>query len=382
MKERTPIDEMRALAAGSLTSEEEGRLRARCEADPGLRGLLEEVLEVFALTEPGDVEIPPCRLEFEGVLGALAPHRARRAVLRRLLRVAVAVLVLVVGAFLLSRVIPDESGGGEAGRELVLKAIPLDAEEPSGTGPEIPGVLAGYRPVEGNAIRWIHSFGTALAAARVSSRPVLLFLYHPTCPACRWMEEHPFSDPRVREIAEHYVPARISVLTAPPEIRKLAREGWPWLGVLDPDGATVLAFPGTRNASGLLEHLRKAGELVHLRPRPWKEVAALVRRLAAARGAEEEGRYGTALAGYRALDRENAPGPIRAAARGGRRRVALRARDALLAAKDMAETPEGVPAAVEALDEAIASFRDTPFAGDLRSVRETLARTGRFPRLR
>ena len=42
MDESTLIDELRALLAGSLPSEEEKRIRERCAADPELRALLEE----------------------------------------------------------------------------------------------------------------------------------------------------------------------------------------------------------------------------------------------------------------------------------------------------------------------------------------------------
>ena len=43
MDRRTLIDEMHAMAEGSLAPEDEARLRSRCEADPDLKQMLEQV---------------------------------------------------------------------------------------------------------------------------------------------------------------------------------------------------------------------------------------------------------------------------------------------------------------------------------------------------
>ena len=159
---RTLVDELHALAAGTLNSEEEARLRERCAADPELQALLESYLEAYALTAPGDVEPPPCRTDFSELEDAYVPQRAWRMVLRRPLRVAAAVLVLVTGFYVVSRVMSGSPDGGEAGREnLVLAAIPVREIPEIEAGIEVPELLATYRPVEEGAIQWVESYEMA-----------------------------------------------------------------------------------------------------------------------------------------------------------------------------------------------------------------------------
>ena len=125
----------------------------------------------------GNLAPPPCRLSFEDVVGALAPKRAWRMVLRRVVAAA-AVLVLVGTGFFLARTISGRFGppdGGEAGRPLRLAAIPPAAEAADVPGAEVPAALADYRPVEGGKVQWFPSFAAAEAVARASSRPVLPF---------------------------------------------------------------------------------------------------------------------------------------------------------------------------------------------------------------
>jgi hypothetical protein len=381
MKKRSLIDEMRALAAGSLTSGEERRLRARCETDPESQALLEDILEVYALTASGDVEPPPCRLEFSGVMGALAPHRARRAVLRRFLRVAAAVLVLVGLGALVSQLMPGKPGGGEIGRELVLLAIPLDAEQLPDSGPEIPEILASYRPVADGRIQWIESMETALAMSRVSSRPVLLFLHHPTCPSCKQMIRQTFTDVDVRTRMDGFVPALVDVRHTTKEVLEKAREGWPWLGALDADGQTILAFPGVRGPADFSDSMREAAKRAGPTPFAWERLNELRRRLEEADRAFRAEDLAAARDAYLALAADETAGVFREAGKYGVDRIGMQAYKALTVARELAARKGGSDTAILTLDGEIRRFAGSPYAEDLRKVRRHLQSTGRFPRL-
>jgi hypothetical protein len=374
MDGRSLTDEIHALAAGSLSSEEEARLRERCAADPELQAFLESYLEAYALTEPADVEPPPCRTTFEEVEGACVPQRAWRMVLRRYWRVAAAVLVLVGGAGLLSRVLPVK-GGGEAGREpLALAAIPLREKPEVESGPGVPDVAAEYRPVDAGEIRWITSLETAKAMARVSSRPVLLFIHHPTCPACIEMRGDAFGDSDVLTRVDGFVPAMVSVMdedefTKP--LAELLREGWPWSGAVDEEGGVILSFPGLKGPEDFSAKLKDAASLAAPPALGWKQVNALAKRLLEARAAEADA-PGRAYALYAALV-EEAPGLIRTEADGGVIRIANRALETLLLVMESERRAD--------LESAIEAFEGSLFTEDFRAVLSHLDRHGTLPRI-
>ncbi len=381
MGSRLSYDEFRALVSGTLPAEEERRIRERCEADPALKADLEQFVEVQALTAPGDAPPPPCPLDFEAVLGALAPRRAWRMVLRRTWRVAAAVLVLVVGGALLALAISDRqnrSDGGEAGRPLLLAAIPPAAEAPAESGPDVPAMLADYRPVKEGRVQWISSLEAAKAVAQATARPVLLFVYHPSCPVCGQMEAVTFRDTEVLAQFEGFVPARENVVNAPPEVRRLLDEGFPWLGALDTTGRLLLSFPGGRGPVEFLDRLTAAGRLAGPSPLTWEKVHELLRRLADAESAEGRGDLAAADAGFRALAADVGGLPCGLRARAGLARLGAAARHALLAARDAAARDD-LPAARRMLEDAAARFAGTPYAADLAAVRARLAATSRFP---
>ncbi|MBD3162447.1 MAG: DUF255 domain-containing protein, partial [Candidatus Latescibacteria bacterium] len=363
MNERTLIDELRALLAGTLPFEEEERLRERCATDPELRALLDELAEVHALTAPVAEETPPpCRLTFLEMEGTLVPQRAGRMVLRRAWRVAAAVLVFVVGGFVLSRafidredgagddtaVAPapgpasDRTSGGEAGRQpLVLAAIPPEEPAEPDPGPRIPEVLATYRPVKDGAIQWIDTFAEAAAMARVSSRPVLLFLHYETCPWCIEMREGALSDPEVVARFEAFVPAAIDCADPPEDVRPLLRrlfetKGWPWFGAVDVDGDVILTFPGRQDSEAFLGRLEEAAKLVAPPVIDWDEANRFARRLLKARESEAERDFGASFRGYREVLAEEAAAPFHPAAVAGKTRIAAAARAALLSARRLA----------------------------------------------
>jgi hypothetical protein len=378
---RSPTcDELFALASGTLSPEEAAALRQRCVEDPGLRALLEEFLEVFALTEEGAAPPPACRLSFEDVMGASVPQRAWRKVLRRVMATAAAVLVFVGAGFLMARAISGRHvrpGGGEAGRPLTLAAIPPADEAALEEGPEIPDALADYRPVLGGRVQWLPSIEAASTLARTTSRPVLLFLYHPACCICTDMRDGTFADPEVQAKLDGFVPALVDIRQAPKPLMELARQGFPWLGALDADGRVILSFPGGRGPADFADRLREAANLVGPPVLLWEEVHAVSRRLSEGLAAVEAGRFADA---YRRLapvaEDFPAAAPGRAASR-GLARIATGARAAVLTASRLPPAE-----ALGSLRAAEAAFADTPFAADLAALRERLAATGRFPDFR
>jgi len=390
MDRRTLIDEMHALAEGSLTPEDEARLRSRCEANPQLRRLLEQVLEVHTLTQVADAEPPACRLTFEDLEGAFALPRTRRTVLRLVARAVAAVLVLAVGAYFLADVFtgrPHRPDGGEAGRALVLTAIPLDRAAAPGAGtvpdtvPEIPEVLADYQPVEHEQIRWIHSFATAAAIARVSSRPVLLFLHHPTCPGCLKMREDTFTRQEVISRVGDFVPAMISVLDLDPKLRPLLKQGWPWFGVVDANARTILSFPGLRGPGEFSAQMREARGLIGRPIFDWETLNRLTARVLTARRAEAARHYEDAYGAYLELSTDLEAGPFARAAQAGLRRIGLHAQSALRSTRDLASTKKGATSAVGLLSAEVERFAGTPYAADLMAVRDRLVADGEFPRI-
>ena len=150
MNGRSLYDELKALASGTLSSEEEARLRKRCEKEPELQRQLEDYLDAHAATQflP---DAPPCRVDFDEVESALASRRVWREVLRRSWRIAAAVLVLVGSALLMSQWFTAGDGGDGPGREvgpLVLASIPFfDIELPE-SRTKLPAALADYRRPE------------------------------------------------------------------------------------------------------------------------------------------------------------------------------------------------------------------------------------------
>jgi Thioredoxin-like len=377
------MDEFRKLVEGRLTASQEADLRARCDGDPALQAALDEFLEAHALTKAAEVVPPVCRVHFEEIESRLDSEGRTRA----LTRAAAAIFVLAVStltwAFWPETATPTPNANANAAATFVaLASIPLSPEDTPPVSPEIPEFLCTYRPVNCAGIQWLTSLENAKAASKVSGRPILLFLQHPTCPACKTMLDDTYGSPDVQKRLLSFIPAKINVMEASPETRALMKQGWPWSGVLDADGKVVLAFPGLLCPPTFMpradESLRLAGEATHT----WKEVNTLVAALLAAIEDENGGWLGDAHGGYYTLLAENPTGPIRVEAEQGLRRIAQRARVALLGARDLSESEAGVQAALAALETEIVTFAGTPYAKDLAAVRRSIEAHSRFPDLR
>jgi hypothetical protein len=237
--------------------------------------------------------------------------------------------------------------------------------------------------VDEDGIRWIESFDTARAVARLSSRPVLLFIYHPTCPWCLQLRDETFTDPGVRAALEDFVPTRLNVMRLDERFRPLIqkKDSWPWLGTVDANGDVLLSFPGLQGPGDLRAKMTESSRRVGPVVASWKRVNDVAARLAPAVEAEEAGHPAEAWALYGALAGDETAGPFAEAARRGRQRIAQSALQALLTAREISTTEGGVASARAVLEEARRQLAGTPLAEDLAAVLESLTRTGRFPAL-
>ena len=359
----TPTDLARLAAEGRLDPEDQRRLVEACADDEELAAFVLAFRDVHALT---------------GLAAAAAAASARRARAKHRTRVAVA----AAAAFLALAVVGLGLRFLSRTPEVSLASIPL-SEPPAVVRTQPPleetttAALAGWTPEPAGGTQWLTSLADAQAIAAATHRPVLLYVYHPTCPWCATMNRVTWPDARVSELTADVVPVKVNVEETTEEFQEQMK-GWPWIVLEDPDGRILREFPGFREAEDMSSELKSGLESAHLETAlPWPEARRLASALAAARDAEERGRLGEASSLYASL--LSAPGAFAEEAREGERRIAESARRALLQAQRLAVTSPGE--ALARLDEAAETFRGTPHAADLERVREAIARTGRFPHL-
>ena len=356
----TPTDLARLAAEGGLDPDEQRRLVEACADDEELAAFVLAYRDVSALT------------------GLAAAACARKARARRHARIAVAAaaafLALAVVGFGL-RFLPRTA-------DVALASIPL-SKPPAIVRTQPPlqetttAALAGWSPEPAGGTQWLTSIEDAQAIAAATHRPVLLFVYHPTCPWCAAMNRVTWPDARVSELTAEAVPVKVNVMETTDEFQE-QMTGWPFIALEEPGGEILRAFPGFREAEDMSAELKSGLEAAHLETAlPWPEARRLAAALASGREAEEQGRLGEASSIYASL--HDAPAAFAEEAKEGERRIAELARRALLQAQRTAvRDPAG---ALTRLDEAAEAFRGTPHERDLERVREAVARTGRFPRL-
>jgi thioredoxin-like negative regulator of GroEL len=362
--EPTLIDLVRTLVEGeSLPEAELERLQRAVAADPDGPALLAAYRQVHGLTGPL-AEVPTCAVTFDRIL----PPRPRRRWL------AAAAVLLVAGVAVVWLGLPDAEPPA-----ITLAAIPL---QPAAVAPRpaaVPELFATYGTEDAGGIAWLENPGMAAELARVTRRPLLVYLYHPSCPMCRSLSTTTLTEPLVVARAGDLVPVRINVLEASPDHARLAERGWPYLGVHGPDGSPRLAFPGIQTGAELLEHLDRAlGETAGEPPLAWGAARAAATAMRRAVTGERDGQLGQAWHEYRSLARIDPEGWYGQIGREGVTRVEQRARAILEAARDAART-DPAPAA-ELLQSGSRVFAASPLGEELQAVRELLEQSGQFPR--
>ena len=355
-----PIDLARIAAERELTADERQQLARACADDPELAEFVAAYRDVHALTG----------------LASAARSRATRSRRRALVAMAAAVaLVALTGAVAFAMRAPR-------GTEVAVSAIPMREPAPIvRTQPplmtEATADLASWTPDAPGSTHWLTSLEDAQAIAAATHRPVLLFVYHPTCPWCAARNKVTWPDARVSELTARCIPVKVNVMETSEEFQR-QMTAWPFVTVRDASGRTLRDVSGYRQADDMSQELRAALNEADLETAlPWEDARRFAAALASGREAEEQGRLGVALESYRSL--LSAPGAFAEEARDGLRRLDVRARRALLLAERDAQSNPSV--ALGDLQAAAEQFRGTPHASDLERVRAALQKTGRFPRL-
>ena len=374
MSGRSDFDDFRDLLDGRLDAAETARLRSLINADPVLASAFDAYAAVHAATSTGPLA-PASSVTFERLDAARRTARLRR--LRPWIASAAALLLVAAGLAAHRHFTPPT---------VTLRAIPLHAPQvPAAAGAAVPALLADWRPVADGKVRWLPTLDEGRAVAGATDRPILLWIYHPSCPICIEWDRTSFRDPEVLTGATDFVPVRVNAMTAPPELQKLF-EGdfetkWPYLAALGPDGATLLAFPGAQSATprAVRENLKKAIETrgAHAAPPSWADVNAACSGTARGEEAFGKGDFAAAWREFEGVRSLHVPESLTAAARRRLIEIEKSASDALAAAMKLAATDEG--AGARSLSDAVERFRGTPYGTDLAEVEQELRATGRLP---
>ncbi len=377
------MDRVHDLVEGRLDAEGAAALAAAAAADPDLAALLEAYRDVHTATSGAEVEPPPCRVTFADVerrIDRTIDWTGPAGLLRRLPVRLAAAAVLVAGVGLAWSAAHTSVGPAEPVIDPVvhLTAIPAEHQVLAETGIEdMASTLAAFRPVVDGQPGWLSDFDGGLAIARATGRPVLLFIYHPTCPACVQLRSDSFPDEEVLGLLGEFVPVHVDITVASEKVGSLTQQGWPFLGAFAPDGTQLAAFPGFLSSEQLQTNLRDAVEKAELGGAvPWTRARALAARLDVGVAAFDGGELGKAYREYAALVTDDADGAFGAAASRGMIAIGAAARVSLMEARELS-----TEAAAARLDDDAARFADTPFAADLSAVREALRTSGRFPQL-
>jgi hypothetical protein len=383
MSGHSDLDRMRDLVEGRLSIEEASRLRAEVASDAETAALLDAMESVHALTAADAVTPPPCGATFEqfaaaaGIAGpsAATPVGPMRLLRRPLVAAAVAAVLLAavaVAATMLRTPTPAP--------EVALHAIPLQPVEVV-AAPEIPDSLAAFRPVVDGDVRWLDSLDAALPLARATGRPMLLYIFHPTCPWCMEMNSVAFKDEGVLRDLQWFIPVRVNVMETDETMRARLQAGWPYFGVLGVDGTTLSEFPGFQPPEDFVRHLTGFLDVHPVAPGTlsFEVLGPLLTKLQIAEEHVAAGREGRAWSELTAVF-EEAPSTLAGrAARATLDRLRDVARIRLQAA--LAVAGEDPVAGAALLRSAEASFAGSDAAADFLAVRLALEGAGRSPNL-
>jgi hypothetical protein len=307
MSERTNHDRLRDLLDARLPPAEADALRREIAADPALRDDFERLRVVHELTAAAPA-VPPSSVRWTDV----AP-RGRVLGMRRW---AVAAGLLAAGGIglaadlWLTRARPHTV-------ELAALRVPGAGTVPDADPVQVPAALATFEPVRDGGPNWIASWDEGLELARATRKPVLVYLYHPTCPWCRELDTLTFRDADVQRRIAEFVPVRLNVLTASPELQERTRAGWPYIALIEADGRTIREMAGVYRLDDVRPEVacaeEDAAKASPARP-TWAQVREAAADLGKARAAAEAGRLGEAWSAARSAEvAAPATAPARAA---------------------------------------------------------------------
>jgi len=372
MSDPSAFDEFRDLLDGRLDPAAAARLRARLAADKALAAEFAAFSDVHAFTAPAAcAAVPASGVSMEALDAARRASRVRR--MRPWMAIAASLFLVAAGAAAFRHFNPPQG-------TVTLRAISLTHTLAATAAPQrFPAVLADYRPVRDGALRWIPTLDEGRAIARATGRPILLWIYHPSCPVCVEWDRGSFRESDLVADVAQFVPVKVNVMTATRELEPFLTKGWPYLGALSADGKQVLDFAGEQSAAELRAHLEKAlaAQADCGAALPWSDVNEAAAALARGEKALEGGDVAGAYREFAAVASRDVRGSFGAAARARVGEIAADAANALRESQKRAETDEA--AGARSLSEAAERFRGTPYGLDLAEVEQELRATGRFP---
>ncbi len=389
MGTRPSLERIRDWADGALSPDDTAELERELRSDPALADFAEQYRFVHALSgSPGVVpNVPPCTTGFEAIeRRVLDEGRARRiapvAPAARVAAIAAGILLLA-GALVATRRLAELAEP----TTVELRTIPLAAGSERDTrAPSIPASLADFHPVQEGRIRWVRALDEAREIASATHRPLFLFVRYEGCPIAEALRSNALLDDRVIGLAEECVPCELDIQLFPAgEQKAMLASGYPFLELQADDGASLATFSGVYagpdggdELAGRLDD-GLAGFAPDAEPLPWSLSRDLAELHGRARSAEDARTFGAARRFYEELVANGATGEFAEAGRRGMLRIALLARDVLIAARALAQ--EETARAAEHLQQGLEEFRGTPHAAELEEVLERLRATGRFPPL-
>jgi hypothetical protein len=374
MSDRPAFDDFRDLLDGRLDAASAARLRARIAADPAIAAEFAAFSDVHAFTAPAAAAcVPASGVSFETIDAARRAARVRR--MRPWAAAAAALLVGAAAAAAVHHAFPSQA-------TVALHAISLTQPVVAVVAPsEIPAVLADYRPVRDGSLRWLPTLAEGRAVAKATGRPILLWIYHPTCPVCVEWDRDTFRESDVVADASQFVPVKINVMTATREVEAYLASGWPYLGAISADGRRLLDFAGEQSAEELRSHMEKAlsAQGASAAALPWTDVNEAAAALGRGEKALADRATSDAYREFASVATRDPKGAFGAAASARLSEIAADAATALRDARSRCETDEA--AGARSLSEAAERFRGTPYGLDLAEVEQELRATGRFPAL-
>ena len=351
------LELIRAYVDATMPAGERAAFEARLAGDPALA----QLADAYDLA----VRATACRPPARRTTFADLPLR-RRSPMRW---AAAAVLLIAVGlAFALREEAPDPPPPA-----LRLAAIPLRTVEAPDV-PAWPAALASARTADESGLAWLDDERAAKDLARISGRPLLVFVHHPQCPLCLAYERGPFRDADVAAAAESFVLLEVNVERMPAWIARDMPPGWPAILVSDPGGERLSAMTGFHAAPEVARWLGRVStglrEGKRYRFADWRTLRDAARKLQRAERAGPAER----LRLWQDVERDLPGETLGEVARASRLRMEAEAQSALFAARD-AERARATAILAAAAHE----VEGTPYAADLARVAEHLRRYGSFP---
>lgn len=122
----------------------------------------------------------------------------------------------------------------------------------------IAAVWAWRRPAPGSLDGWGSDLHAAADQSRASGKPVLVYFTADWCPPCKQMKSGTWTDARVREAMQAYVPVMIDVDSQPDIARHYRIQSIPQVMVLDMDQRIVSQQAGLIPAPTMVRWLADA----------------------------------------------------------------------------------------------------------------------------